>query len=790
MAYSGSFSGSFGSDRYAGGAYSDSDSRQRKADLDLQARELQVQEAKASTVDAQRKRSEYTLARNEFSVAADEVKSGEYTPGSAAVSYVNDTANIVSLVNAGELDKAYTAYQKLDGMASEGHDTFLRRTSLQPSNDFEKMVQTGSQMMLTRAYNQVQVNLPGQDTPVTVGDLFRDGTGYKKYRQDKLLRENYDPMVVKAYNATTDVKDASGRVTSEDPDLYTQGIMRSIVDPGANEEGGGSFQRKEFALYMAKDMKAMREELGDDGVRMLVNYVNQYSLGKEGADGTAIDMADSVRDWVFAQSQAGVGAGGVDKTQYVGKALRQFNRTLERLSTDPNQKFTRPSDSARRLAMKMMRITTEESDVPIDFDDLRVRDTLDTIVNTVASADVMGIPLLCDAHAEGAPFRKAVKDAVEAAVTNRRVPDDNLFSNITAAHQLVTGLFTQGLAEVNRPVSNDPRVNRADPGAAAAVMKHTTGSPMWDNALARMIGSLQKDYVLPSVYRGVRADIVLGNLAKGNPETLTKVTEQWAQDIASTIGLSEQASAAVADAVMSQMVRHDNRTGRTSLQPVNLQDTITRLAFDRTVDKNVARELGRALKAHDLVGEKTFNQWESGHGYTRMLLDDTVGLGLRNPQAVNAALGATRLKATKLLEMGKPEAVESLYRALGRTGAPYRWTGAVILEDGSRAFSRDGRWYQMMDDGKLTEVHKETIARSIPEITREGLRDLDSVSFEVKKGEAGIQVGLGFLPAITFGEFSRDPEGFISKMRMLKDLQSRGLERVKARVKDKPADEE
>lgn len=710
-----------------GGTRGTDSSRQEEADYSRQRHQYELgrmaeQERQDSVRDAAR-----TTFSNAWTVIGADA-TGE-SPLTVARDYTIHAAKLQAYMKGGELEKGYGEYKILNSAKANGGDTLFSVATTDPRHTGsvdDEALQTGAQQITKGAFGALPVTLWTGET-VTADDIYRDGSTYKKYAMGSRLTQNF----------TKDLVDAA---TGDDE--FSRKIAYRIASPVASAEGAGTPNRLQYRdlgdyVFGNGEFKKLREELGDRGTERLI----EDALSNGIADGTFRDRMDFVRDVVYQQKQL-----RPDKDVYrlVRDNLDAFNRRVKAMPKIPGVS----EESVRRGVAKLMTMAAEEAPDAIDFNDERTNARLDRWAGLMSMSEQFGIPLLVDSHEAGKSLRKSLGDSLSYQSIRGEPDETNALVRYENAFRTARSLVSSGSLPVGGKNTSD----------GASALGFTSGDPQLDMAMKTMVSHVLKDHVLPKMYRGMREDVALRELAtdQGAREALVN---SWGDALSVFTGLSADAGKYVASLLVARAF--GNNGG--SVVPVDPKSELTAAAFDRNTPDGVAKDLRVYIKAKNLVDDTRVTDMLIG--YRRMLSDPLVGWGMKDKNMIDASMADMKRRVVSVLEKGQDPNIVAEFAA--SHGFPYKWTGSWMLPDGSVVSDedyREGQFENVDEKGRKSTVRfdKKT---AVPVIDKERhLTNLNSMEVYVP-GYGGIREER--MPA---GSWLGNESGFLGAMSYMRSL--------------------
>lgn len=627
------------------------------------------------------------------------------TLAGVALGYANTVAEMKAAASRGDMEKAYSHYNRLDAATANFSSELVDRMSVEGTNSFERLMQVSYQNLGTRQFAKMMLQLPNGDT-ITAGEFFgAPDKGYRKYQSDSVMRSTF----------STDV---SAACRSDDPDKVS--IMGLVVDPVTKTPGGAHplrSQHREIADYVARNYDGLVGDLGVEGLRSLVaDAVDNRAK----AEGNPAEFMDAVRKWVVSRSQSGDGA---DPRDLVRGVLNTYGK-LERSMTAPGNQTGKLSPAAERLLMKTFTAVAERADAgSIDFSTFegsaRAAEGFTRVMSITNTYDRMRIPLLSTASLGGADVGKALSDAVVGDSDGTGIPESNMFYQFSDALDTVFGIVSGGCQPAARDTSPDPSA----PATSSAVLGATAGNAHIDNARQAMASSLLK-LMTPHM---ARKSNVMDALSQAVSQSGGELAALWASDMRRTLGFKPRTAEALAGEAMRMLVGSGD-----GFVPVDFTTIFRSIALNDDFRKRYPeehRDVMRFLKAHNYVAgiyREQVSQLKAN------LMDPQTGVYAGNEPAADAAVAHALMSVAGLAERG--EDATPWLRAQSRHGRALQPTGRYVMPDGTYA-----------TPGPKVKIQSGAMPEFAP-----WSGDLDKFSAPAVPGA----------PAVGSGMFSRDPAQF------------------------------
>lgn len=664
-------------DRFArtGRAQADDGFKEERRDYESRrmARDLREQEREDSLNEQ---------ARSVFSSAWDSIREDTtgQDPLTVARDYATHAAKLKTYMDAGRYEKAFGEYSILSSARDNGGDRLFTVSATDPTrtgNRADADLQTGAQQVTRSAFDALGTVVKATGETFTAYDLFHDGETYKKFEVGNALVRNFGSDLVKA---------------SSSDDEFERRIANRISESVVGGSGAKyRIQYRDLGDYVFKnrEMKALRDELGDEGTERLV----EDALVNGIEDGTFKDRMDFVRDVVWQQKQADPTK---DTYRLVRDNLDAFNRKVKAMSA--KYPVADPA-SARRFVSKLMTIAAEEAPGAIDFDDEKVAERIDRWVGLAARAEQFDIPLLVDSHEGGLAVRRAIGKSLTPQSLSGEPSETEELVRLDRAFDAATGVLSAGSVAPS---------DGKKPGEAASALGFTTGDPVLDRATKLMASDLLSGYVLPQMYRGTREDVAM-RLLSVDASARDSLAARWGDALSVSAGLSPEAGAYVA----SRLV--DGAFGGSGITPVSVKAELTSAAFAQGVPEKIARELRRYVKVRGLVDDSKLDSLLAK--YRVALVDPLVGHGLKGRDVVEAHVADMKNRMVSVMENGGDPRVVS--EAAERMGYPFSWNRTWTLVDGTvvtdkeyenkKAVGTDGRERTISTKGAIPNVGKSQV---------------------------------------------------------------------------------
>ena len=740
--YANAYSGDSYAARFAGtrrsSASRDDEFRERRQayDSERMSRDLREQEREDSL-------NEQT--RTTFSAAWDTIRNDASGQGPLTVArdYATHASKLKAYMTSGQYEKAFGEYSVLRTARDNGGDPLFAVSTADPrrtGNQSDADLQTGAQQIVRSEFDALHTVVKQTGETLTAYDLFHDGQAYKRFEQGNALVRNFGGDLVNA---------------SASDDEFERRVANRISEPVVSGEGvKNRLQYRDLGDYVFKngELKAMRDELGDEGVERLV----EDALVNGIEDGTFKDRMDFVRDVVWQQRQADPTK---DTYRLVRDNLDAFNRKVKSMTA--KYPAADPA-SARRFVSKVMTIAAEEHPGAIDFDDERVSERLDGWAGLAARAEQFGIPWLVDAHEGGLGVRRAIRDSFTPQSLSGEPAETEALVRTERAFDRVCGIFSAGGS-----------VPGKGSGDAALALGFTSGDATLDGAMRLMAADVLKDHVLPQMYRGTREDVAIRTLSTDS-SARERLADSWADAISVSTGLSRDAGSYLASTLVGKAFRDGGTI------PINLKAELTAAAFANGVPGSVAKELRRYVKARDLVDDTKLEGLLTR--YRVNLADPLVGFNVRGKDVTEAYIADAKHRMISVMENGGDPSVVAA--AMSRMGYPFQWTGEWVLADGTVVSDTDYKrklHTVPTEDGKGRE-EKIDIRGAIPRVGKSSvLTDLDRVRVRLPDFGGPEKVDL------PEGSWTGNEDGFRGKMSYMKKIADLGvyLQRKRAEVASK-----
>ena len=758
----------------AGGEERDIKLERSRLGLESDRIALDTQRLNYDTARMQNEETQYKVGKAKASRSAlqsslkelDDDPDGTQTAAGTALNYVNAVAEIDSLVKRDELEKAAEVYQtKLAAPASAFRKEYQRLAATKPEDEFEKSLQTSAQEMFSSKFDRKEVTML-DGTVSSIGALFGQGQ-YKELRANKLRRESFDDGFIAKYNSDDQFTRETFRSVA-DPVLSMFTDKRSMLDV-TNMAGGqkdtlplGSVSL--YGTYLARNFDDMREELGDAGLSRLVQDAKDLRI----RNGTYEDAAEFVRDFAANRRDRDAGA---DMALAVQDGLKAFD-WIQKLAAGSDGSVS--PDGARTMS-KYARWAAEAGVTDFDNDDVRRR--FEEMAQLTATLSRLDVPVFSLASNAGVEFRKSAGQAVAAAQYGTEPPGNNYFRRVGDFMTRAIPLLTGGTAPANEQVAKaDPRVGR---GELAAVARATTGRPVLDNALARMLGTLANAGV-EAMSRDEGLDSSAALLRAVSDQ---RVRDQWARDLSATSSFSSGTSAFVINEYVKGL------GGPDGLRASSLSDAIVRVAQLPSTSYATRRASDEARRwlASEEMGERLYRDRK----------DEVVASLLRRVpgmtrQQADAAVQSALTKDLEHLKAGHAEG--SALDTLGYIGVGYSQVrdshGYPVIRDAegeNRIVVPNGQWERFegwlkgaFPDKKAREAELARYVKEADAVKLVGATPLlQAGSMDLRRYSAvPLQFGNVRLPGIPAGLVESDPTAFDnlhSVWRQMYEAQVKGL---------------
>lgn len=631
----------------------------------------------------------YSADRALFDGALAEIR-GPLSSDSAAqsaYSYAQSVVNIQNLTRGGHMEDAYSSYAMLRDSVDTHRDMFMRYAATKPINKAEQDIQIGAMKMSRYEFDSEKLELP-DGTTTTIGQFYRDGGTFKKFTRKTMVGENFSTPVVDVFSMSTDgLDEASADYVNRKKDVLgiaVNPVVDYVAGPhrGVAQKHPNRIQHSNIADYVNKEYDSLVDELGDDGLRLLITD----AVDNRCQDGSAMMTMKYVRGAVRARAESG---DPTDRRELVRRTLDELDRQMRSIGLPPNapgRAASAMTDSARRLAMLTIDSVSDGGRSPIDFDDPYAQRAMQDVMSFVASSDNMRIPFLSMMKDNGQSFRDAAASYVRQYTSDGAPPQDNVFKQAMDSRDTVNLLFSGGCKDVPGATDRvrDTARSSYDP---VSTLGSTSGNSMMDSLRLRMSSVLWGSFVLPRQLRGERADLAIQTVLS-NPDEAGQLQSMLTREVKAMTGFSDNtASAFVKNALSS--VQNGDQGG---LAPIDLNQvmvgmvgtSLTRNDRDSGVDPRVSRELIRWFTATN-TDDQYFAALEQG--IESQLIDPVCGMGYKDAKDLAAAKLRLRLEAVDAIRAGKDPL--PIYRMAARRGNICVPTGNWYLPDGQMINARE-----------------------------------------------------------------------------------------------------
>lgn len=677
-------------------------------------------------------------ARSVFSTAWDSIREDAtgQDPLTIARDYPIHAAKLKTYMDAGQYEKAFGEYSVLRAARDNGGDRLFTLSATDPrrtGNNADAVLQTGAQCVTRSEFDALATVVKATGETLTAYDLFHDGSAYKRFETGNALVRNFGSDLVKA---------------SSSDDEFERRIANRISESVVNGTGGEyRIQYRDLGDYVFKngEMKALREELGDEGTERLVEDAIVNGI----KDGTFKDRMDFVRDVVWQQKQADPTK---DAYRLVRDNLDAFNRKVKAMSA--RYPVADPA-STRRFVSKLMTIVAEEAPGAIDFDDERVSERIDRWTGLAARAEQFDIPLLVDSHEGGLAVRKAIGRSMTPQSLAGEPSETEELVRLGRAFDRATGVLSAG---------GVPAASVKNPGEAASALGFTTGDAALDGAAKLMVSDLLSGHVLPQMYRGTREDIAMRSLST-DASARGALAERWGEALSVSTGLSPETGAYVASTLA------DKAFGSGGTIPVDLRSEFMSAAFAQGVPDKVAKELRRYVKARNLVDDSKLEGLLAK--YRASLTDPLIGHGLKGKDVIEAYVADMKNRMVAVMENGGDPRVVS--EAAAGMGHPFSWNETWTLSDGTVVSDKEYRNKRAVgEDGRERSI---STKGAIPNVGR-SQRLVDMNSFHARLPAFGGQRAVSLPP----GSWAGDENGYRNMMMYMKQVADTAMALQKKRI--------
>lgn len=532
-------------------------------------------ERQLARADNEGRRAEEEAARDRsvFAEARTEIDAGVDGPALTAYMYPSAIAEIKNLIRGGHLDKANSRVQSLKQSADEHASVYRTYESSRASdNKFEAAVNNGGHAMAHYSFWDESVSM-ADGTTTTIGDLFRDGEAFKVFRQDSFLKTGMSEDFFEAY---------------KEADPFKKRVFSMVADPVATGTAGERLpQYSDVGNYLTREWDSMVQELGQNGTQRLVQDV----VAKRIADGTAIDVLNSVRDFVYAQ------VNGEGANQDGDILVRQYLGAYDRLAAlSPKDKNGDTSWQVKMTLAKMLSSIAEGQRVGatnVNLDDPVTLHRITDAMGVFAEAEARGISLLEEGNEGGTNMRAALSDYVTGHTESNYV-------------RRVRNMFSL----------SDNLIGAAGQPSSAVVANVMQGvRDELTHACVKLMST------------GAREDVAVQSIFADDARK-QELVSRWADVIASNGGFSTQTAAYVAAKIMGSMSYEG------SVQPVDVQDILLTSSFEHDCPASVKSELRRWYKGSNMINSLMDKKYKTD--FLAMKTDRIIGDAMTDAQAQGA----------------------------------------------------------------------------------------------------------------------------------------------------------
>lgn len=614
--------------------------------------------------EGRRQAEEASQSRSVFASARAEIDAGVEGPAMVAYMYPSAVSEIKNLVRGGHLDKANERVQFLKQSADDHAATYRTYESSKGSNAFDNAVSSGGHAMAQYSFWDETLTMP-DGASSTIGDMFRDGEAYKTARQDSLLTSNMSEGFVDSY---------------KNADPFKKRMFSMVADPVAKGLAGANVPYySDVGNYLDREWDSLVTELGQNGVQRLVQDVVAKRIGT----GTAIDVLEGVRDFVYAQTN-GDGAGRDGDV-----LVRQYLGTYDRLdSVAPKISGKETSPQTKMVISKLLSAVAEGQRVGsnnINFDDPDTLRRTKEVLDVFATAEDRGIYLLEEGTEGGANMRAALSDYVTGNTESNFVRRINGMFDLTDSLITTSGQPTSLVSNLRTGLRNE-----------------------LSSASVRLMSS------------GSREDLAVQSVL-GDESMRTNLADRWASSLVSNGGFSPQTAQYLTSKMLGSMMSNNG------VRAVDLNEALVTSSFDRDCPDQVKTELRRWYKGNNMISDLMDRKYKAD--FMALKMNRVIGDSMNDKQALGAYAKLCSDMVPYIAAGHDPDV--AMDRVLN--SAPiYRPTGAMVLPGGITIPEADLQkmynevrksqgetTYQV--NGENYRVTKDMLEAAIPEIEFSGV---------------------------------------------------------------------
>lgn len=576
-----------------------------------------------------------------------------------------------------------------------------------------------------------------------------DGTSVT-WAQYRAHPELYGPQ--QTYGFTKEVMDARrGKMLGPDgqPDtgamelmgVFTDRITKSGKDWEKNED---RLQMNQGANYAFKNLARFRKVAGDDGSRQLFQWI----VDNHGESGGTQELLDA--SLAFLEDRASRGVVG-DRYAEVANLTASMDNVMKATFMYPGRdKDLTPSE--KRFAAVACIDAIRIAGGGVDFSNPQTTNAVARAANAFALAHVEGV----DLFEERGGGSSVAKDLGEYIIQYSRTgvePDGNLITRQIGARDHLNMLVTGG--------SDTTRVAAIPTGAVSALRNNMTArtgnkssNEFADSAATTLVETTLKR-IRPYMTRGVdegQALTMLYNDKDAGPKYVAEIDAGLMSDCA----FNGKGGADAAAILRNEFFRSLSEGRR-----FNVEDTISRLAFDSEVEKT-SKDASKAFKAW--YSTNVADAYLFADQATRTYQHLVGTYGKADQQRALSRVAELKRRAKSAFDHGlSAAAVNSIFENERKVGVALMPTGGKITPDGRVIYPNAGDAYAKLKDG----MYRHEIVETASPV------DLDE--------QVMIMNSAGQLVTIPWGLYSENPRAFDAYQSQMRKYRDETLRRDAAR---------
>ena len=548
------------------------------------------------------------------------------------------TSKLQSLVNTGAFEEARQYYGELKDTISRNRDGLLSLASVKNAGTFGDALAKRAEFAVMGGFDSATVKAYGEDT--TIGAVLGAGSTFVKDRSN-LEGLGFSPKEAAMYFGRQEIVDGQpGRQFDE----VDRAMMRPFVTPFAAESAkglaAGNVKNHMQLKTMASTVVELRDDLRStfgDGSASLVDFV-QSTHGESGGAPQALRS-------LLAIGQA-MDSKGLTTRDVTDRVVNMYNDLGASMFGDKKM------DGDQRRWFDVALLSTvkaySRNGGNVDLENPAFRRAFKEAANEFRAAFDYGIDIRANAKETGANVNNEIGDYIYRAGTGQAQNAGNIVHALRGVRRGLNGLVVGGSDFT--PEAVESLSGRRGAGTTVAGRTGGTSGCIGADAIASDAQEFLYSFATPHIIGHRDVGSVL-KAALARPDTNKKLRT----GLADALGSSFHGRAGK---IASQFLVDEILSGVVSGRGVNVQDTITRLAYG---DKEFEKRFPSATQA--------FRAWIGGN-----VLDDDIRAMRAQLVGRNQANGMTEAEA-----QSRASSLAAILHQMKHSGLDYRGAGHAAM---------------------------------------------------------------------------------------------------------------